>query len=248
MGGPKILEKPEKLFGDIWEEPRDRTGLQLVKDICPQGVQWNYMLADEARRSFVGLLSGQLPVELCRRYFDLIHDGTDWQRPESRTGMIPRRTGWMVSRGCACKYRYGGIEVTPQEFPAWMLELMEVVMPYCGLNEHHKWPNSCNLNLYEDGAMIVGWHADDERLFQGKHRDCRIVSLSLGARRKFEVRLNWPQDGERPHWQLSLSNGDLLTLEGMVQKHFQHRIPPEEDITKPRINLTWRWVVRHAPH
>eukprot|EP00971_Amphidinium_carterae_P050705 998363-Amphidinium_carterae.1 len=26
----------------------------------------------------------------------------------------------------------------------------------------------------------VGWHADNEKLFQGKFRDCRIISLSLG--------------------------------------------------------------------
>ena len=62
-----------------------------------------------------------------------------------------------------------------------------------------------------------GWHSDDERLFQGKFRDCRtvkdvpgvilsrtvsscvhpvsrIISLSLGATRKFELRRNWPED------------------------------------------------------
>ena len=27
----------------------------------------------------------------------------------------------------------------------------------------------------EDGEHSVGWHADDEHLFQGKHHDCRIM-------------------------------------------------------------------------
>ena len=29
------------------------------------------------------------------------------------------------------------------------------------------WPDSCNLNLYESGDHSVGWHSDDEFLFQG---------------------------------------------------------------------------------
>ena len=37
----------------------------------------------------------------------------------------------------------------------------------------------------KDGAMSVGWHADDERLFQGKASDIRIISLSLGCTRRF---------------------------------------------------------------
>eukprot|EP00419_Tripos_fusus_P030741 CAMPEP_0172768436 /NCGR_PEP_ID=MMETSP1074-20121228/184745_1 /TAXON_ID=2916 /ORGANISM="Ceratium fusus, Strain PA161109" /LENGTH=173 /DNA_ID=CAMNT_0013603837 /DNA_START=1 /DNA_END=519 /DNA_ORIENTATION=- len=38
-----------------------------------------------------------------------------------------------------------------------------------------------------------------------------------------------------------------MTMEGMVQKHYMHRVPKEDNIEGPRINLTWRWVVRHRP-
>merc|ERR1719506_1787897 len=119
---------------------------------------------------------------------------------------------------------------------------MEEVMPRCGLSNPDMWPTSCNLNLYEDGGMSVGWHADDERLFQGKFRDIRILSLSFGAARRFELRLNWPEQGVdsvRPTWRMKLNNGDLMSMEGMAQKHTQHRVPKEEHITQPRINLTW---------
>merc|ERR1711974_198328 len=92
----------------------------------------------------------------------------------------------MGASGCTCTYRYGGVEVAPQEFPPWMQELMQEAMPYCGFKTPTEWPNGCNLNLYEDGGMSVGWHADDERLFQGRFLDCRIISLSLGQKRKFE--------------------------------------------------------------
>lgn len=237
-------EKPEKLAGEAWEQPRETTGLKLIGESGDKA--WVYPLVDESRRSFVGFLRSQLSVADSQGFFQRIREGTEWKQPEGPMGALPRKTCFMVSNGCKCTYRYGGIEVAPQEFPPWMMELMQVTMPLCGLNEVRDWPNSCNLNLYDDGGMSVGWHADDERLFQGKFFDCCIISLSLGARRKFELRLNWPEEGERLLWQVFLGDGDLLTMEGMTQKHFQHRVPREDNVSAPRINLTWRWVSRHG--
>ena len=52
--------------------------------------------------------------------------------------------------------------------------------------------NSVNCNYYPVGVGI-GFHSDDEYLFDGLNRDCLIVSLSLGSAdgcaRKFQVRL-----------------------------------------------------------
>merc|ERR1719401_86438 len=36
-------------------------------------------------------------------------------------------------------------------------------------------------------------------------------------------------------------------MEGMTQKHFQHRVPRESGVAGPRINLTWRWILKHTP-
>eukprot|EP00931_Biecheleriopsis_adriatica_P025489 TRINITY_DN15630_c0_g1_i2.p1 TRINITY_DN15630_c0_g1~~TRINITY_DN15630_c0_g1_i2.p1 ORF type:complete len:126 (+),score=26.61 TRINITY_DN15630_c0_g1_i2:104-481(+) len=119
-------------------------------------------------------------------------------------------------------------------------------MPHCGLSENDM-PDSCNLNLYEDGTKLVGWHADDEELFQGKQRDCRIISLSLGAPRKFELELNWPEGDEQLGVHQILGDGDLCTMEGMTQKHYMHRVPEEDKAVGPRINLTWRWIAKHQP-
>merc|ERR1712087_601886 len=108
--------------------------------------------------------------------------------------------------------------------------------------------NSCNLNLYEGGGMSVGWHSDDEALFQARFRDARIISLSLGVRRTFELRLNWPEERELSEFRLGLGDGDLCSMEGMLQKHTQHRVPPEPFAgSAARINLTWRWIVKHGP-
>merc|ERR1711879_2259 len=128
-----------------------------------------------------------------------------------------------------------------------MNKLLQGVMPLCGIKSMSQWPNCCNLSLYEDGGAGVGWHADDESLFQGKFQDILIISLSFGVTRRFELRYNHPDAGTAEVHQFPLSSGDLMTMEGMLQKHMQHRIPKEANVAGPRINLTWRWVVKHTP-
>lgn len=243
-GGPP---QPDKFSTELWEEPRENISLKLISEIAPPSLQWNYVLKDDSRRSYAAYMSCPFTPEQCTKFFEDTRSGVEWKQPEGPQGPIPRKTAWMVSKGCCCTYRYGSIEVEPQEFPPWMVELMQSVMPLCGFPTQDMWPTSCNLNLYEDGGMSVGWHSDDESLFQGKFRDVRILSLSLGVARRFELRANWPGDGERPLRPLMLGNGDLCTMEGMTQKHFQHRVPKENNVQGPRINLTWRWVLKHTP-
>merc|ERR1712232_1114877 len=127
-----------------------------------------------------------------------------------------------------------------------MNDLFEVIMPLCGLCLSSEYPDACNLNLYENGGDAVGWHADDEPLFQGMHQDIRIISLSLGQDRTFELKRNWPEKDEGGEcFEVALGNGDVMTMEGMTQKHYQHRVPPADNVVGPRINLTWRWVLKH---
>lgn len=216
--------------------------------MSPAHIRWTYLLKDESRRSFAGYLKSPLTEDQCIDFFTQIRDGTDWKQPKNpKGGLMPRLTSWMVSKGCSCTYRYGSFEVKPQEFPKWMVDLMHAVMPSCGFAKMADWPDSCNLNFYEDGGSSVAWHSDDERLFQGKFQDIVIISLSLGATRKFELRLNWPEEGERRVQRMVLGSGDLMTMEGMTQKHLQHRVPRENNVEDQRINLTWRWIVRHTP-
>lgn len=243
---PVLMAEPDRYSEEAWEAPKSKVGLQLVKDRA-RTEKWEYPLMDESRRSFVGVLRCPFSQSERQAFFEWARDGTSWLQPDSRGIPMPRKTAWMVSSSCSCQYRYGGVEVPAVEFPPWMLRLMALVMPYCGFTKRAEWPDSCNLNLYEDGGMSVGWHSDDERLFQGTVQDICIVSLSLGMERKFELRANWPATGEVSFHNLVLGDGDICTMEGMLQKHYQHRVPKEERIDRPRINLTWRWVVKHNP-
>merc|ERR1712187_799723 len=141
---------------------------------------------------------------------------------------------------------------------------MNVCMPLCGFPKRDTWPNSCNLNLYEDGWGSVGFHADDEELFQGWYRDCLIISLSLGQARTFQVRRAWSPDtqsidnvddtvantdAQYQAWSLWLEGWELCTMEGMTQKYYVHSAPKDwwSESMGPRINMTWRWIVAHTP-
>eukprot|EP00929_Paragymnodinium_shiwhaense_P098772 TRINITY_DN60261_c0_g1_i1.p1 TRINITY_DN60261_c0_g1~~TRINITY_DN60261_c0_g1_i1.p1 ORF type:complete len:638 (-),score=124.24 TRINITY_DN60261_c0_g1_i1:39-1952(-) len=235
----------------IKEATRQEVGLRLVGDLAKlDGAAWEYPLMDEDRRCFVGYLRPKFSEELLTSFFERVKEGTKWDQPKDpRSGEpIPRKTSWMVSGKCSCTYRYGGVDVEPQQFPDWMRDIMKACMPLCGLEDEAKWPNSCNLNLYEGGSMSVGWHADDEKLFQGRYKDCLIISLSLGETRAFELRENDVGDEpeERSRVRLKLNSGDLCTMEGLTQKHYQHRVPKEK-LSGARINLTWRWVKKHRP-
>jgi len=241
----KILPDPLPLEkGQEGEKSRLEMGLELLGELAPPNLDWTYPLVDEQWRCFAGYLPNAIAKDKAKEMFNIIKDGTKWLQPSGRWGPLPLKTAWMVEAPCACTYRYGGAEVDPDPFPEWMFDIMKVCLPLCGLPKREQWPNSCNLNLYVDGGHSVGWHADNESLFQGTKQDIRIISLSLGQTREFALQAR----GCEMH-KLNLNNGDLCTMEGLTQKHYRHRVPKEPNTKKlkSRINLTWRWVVQHGP-
>lgn len=97
--------------------------------------------------------------------------------------------------------------------------------------------NSCLLNLYHDGSEGMAWHSDAEVDLK---KDGAIGSLSLGAERKFSFKHK--QSGGKVD--LLLEHGSLLVMKGKTQTHWLHRLPPSKQITAPRVNLTFRTIVR----
>ena len=166
----------------------------------------------------------------------------EWLQPEGRWGPIPRKTAWMVRQPCQCSYGYVGALSKPVPFALWVEEGLKLCMPLCGLDDPKDWPDSCNLNLYEGGGQAVGCYADDEHLFQGKLQDCKIIFLSLGCARRFELKFR-----DKPHESCTmvLGHGDTCTMEGMMQNHYLHRVPKVRKEDGTRVNLTWRWIKHH---
>ena len=68
------------------------------------------------------------------------------------------------------------------------------------------------------------------------------MDLAVGAKRTFELH---PKDNPFINTKLELEDGDLCTMEGLCQKHYRHRVPRQKGVEGPRINLTWRWILRH---
>lgn len=228
---------PEK---SLDEEPLKQGGvLGPVASRSGAGSGWVSVLHDSTRRSFVSYRPNPFTKEQLHRWFKAVRANLNWDRPEVNGRKLPRSACWLTAEGCSCTYRYSGTAWPSVEMSPWFIELTDAVCKVCGLNEL---PNSCNANLYEDGSESVGWHADDEPWFDAKHRDALIISLSLGAARNFLVR---PLSDQKDQTTLRLDNGDLCTMEGMMQKHYQHAVLPEPNCRSVRINLTWRWVVKH---
>ena len=195
------------------------------------------MLQDNMRRSFLSYKSNPFSGVLINSwYYDCINR-LPWERPWVNDKPLNRKACWLTLPGICTPYKYGGMEWPSHNMPGWFQAVTKHVMQECGVTQL---PNSCNANLYEHEEDVVGWHADDEPLFQATVQDALIISLSLGASRTFAYRLNTQPNLEHT---IRLKDGDLCTMEGMMQKHYKHAILKEKGKTEPRINLTWRWIV-----
>lgn len=185
--------------------------------------------------------------------FEVVKNQIQWTELYGGKNVI-RKTMWFVKEGCRCPYNYGQQQVEAQTFPPWFTAMGSRWLHCLNLRDQDKdgmFPDAANLNLYEDGEQQVAWHSDDEPLFRGKFQDTRIISVSLGCARKFQVGLRAPRRGGilKPEKgsvsNFSLGHGQLSTMEGLFQKHYLHQIAKSTTRTA-RVNVTFRYIVDHA--
>lgn len=141
-----------------------------------------------------------------------------------------RKVAWYGDR----KFEYTYSNVTKRALP-WtetLLELKAAVKKRTGETF-----NSCLLNLYHDGKEGMAWHSDGEKDLK---KNGAIASLTFGAARRFAFKHK--QTGERIT--VVLEHGSLLVMKGNTQMHWLHRLPPAIRVTEPRVNLTFRTIVR----
>eukprot|EP00928_Gymnodinium_smaydae_P055542 TRINITY_DN39058_c0_g1_i1.p1 TRINITY_DN39058_c0_g1~~TRINITY_DN39058_c0_g1_i1.p1 ORF type:complete len:447 (+),score=98.55 TRINITY_DN39058_c0_g1_i1:90-1343(+) len=220
---------------DYTEKLRSEESLSLIRDVSPVPWQWDYPVQDEQRRSFAGVLKRAFSEEKCKEWMEEICTKAPWMQLPG----VPRKTAWFVSSDCSdCPYRYSGLEYPATVFPPFMEEIRSEVCRLCGIPPED-YPNCCNVNTYEDHSQEVGWHSDDEVMFQGLAGDTRIVSFSLGTARDFCWRL---QGTEQTLGSASLGDGDIMTMEGHFQKHYKHSVPRSDSACGKRINFTFRWI------
>ncbi len=127
------------------------------------------------------------------------------------------------------RYRYSGVERVAHPWPAGFAALLDRLEARTGARF-----SFALCNLYPDGEVGLGWHADDEHDLV---RDAPIASISFGATRDFKLREG--RSGSAC-MTVPLESGSLLVMEGTLQRHYQHCVPPRLRCQEPRLNLTFR--------
>jgi alkylated DNA repair dioxygenase AlkB len=92
------------------------------------------------------------------------------------------------------------------------------------------------VNLYRDGRDSVAWHPDRNGRV---HRDPLVATVSLGARRRFQLR---PRGGGRIALTLEPGCGDLVVMGGACQHDWEHCVPKTARPVGPRMSVT----IRHS--
>ncbi|PZX55577.1 alpha-ketoglutarate-dependent dioxygenase AlkB family protein [Algoriphagus chordae] len=141
-----------------------------------------------------------------------------------------RKVAWYAEN--PFEYTYSNTTKTALPWTKELLELKALIELKTGETF-----NSCLLNLYHNGTEGMAWHSDGERDLK---KDGAIASVSFGAERKFAFK----HKASKETVSQILENGSLLVMKGSTQTHWMHRLPPTRLVSKPRVNLTFRTIVR----
>ena len=174
-----------------------------------------------------------LATEEAKFYFDTFLDNINWEHDRlfiyGKEIITPRKVAWFGDEGIT--YQYSQVTKTASPWTKELLALKSNIE-----KERNEKYNSCLFNLYPSGDVGIAWHADDEKELKAKGS---IISISLGAQRKFVVK----HKRTKEKIELQLEHGSLLEMKGEIQEHWLHSLPKTKKVQKPRINLTFRQVI-----
>lgn len=160
---------------------------------------------------------------------------TPWSQPQiklyGRSIAVPRLVAWYGD--VEASYRYSGLLHEPLPWTQLLTEIRERVQQQVA-----QMLNGVLLNLYRDGDDAMGWHSDDEPELG---QQPLVASLNLGAARRFDFRR---KGGSRIEHSIVLEHGSLLVMSGPTQHHWQHQIARSRKVSEPRLNLTFRQIIR----
>ncbi len=175
-----------------------------------------------------------LTIEEANYFYGVLFQEIEWRNDEAlifgKRILTKRKVAWYGD--LPFDYTYSKITKTALPWTSHLLSLKNLVERHCGETY-----NSCLLNLYHSGEEGMAWHSDGETDLK---KNGAIASLSFGAERKFAFKHKQTKE----KIELYLEHGSLLVMKGSTQRHWLHRLPPTKKITTPRINLTFRTIVR----
>lgn len=159
----------------------------------------------------------------------------DWQEETIRIAgverLVPRLIAWYGDNGA--EYQYSGVRHYPKGWTQELLQIKNRVEKLVGQKF-----NSALCNLYRDGQDSVAWHSDDELELGEKPV---IASVSFGATRTFQLK---HKTKPKLRHKISLTSGSLLLMKAGLQENWQHQVPKEPHITEPRVNITFRNIIK----
>ncbi len=175
-----------------------------------------------------------LNVHDCANLYNELLVNVPWKNDElvmfGKLIKTSRKVAWYGDEGKV--YTYSGKQKRPLSWSPELTKIKRLVEHATGFEF-----NSCLLNLYHNGEEGMGWHADNEPELGNQPM---IASLSLGATRKFSLKHN--TTGEKVD--IILESGSLLIMKGKLQHCWKHALPKSKKVKSPRINLTFRQIIR----
>lgn len=167
-------------------------------------------------------------------YFNKLLNTIEWKNDEAvifgKLITTKRKVAWYADT--RFEYTYSNITKTALPWTQELLELKSIIEEKT--NEKF---NSCLLNLYHTGEEGMAWHSDGEKDLK---KNGAIGSLSFGAERKFSFKHKRTKETVS----IILEHGSLLVMKDTTQSHWLHRLPLTKKTSKPRVNLTFRSIVK----
>jgi alkylated DNA repair dioxygenase AlkB len=167
-------------------------------------------------------------------YLEYLLRTIEWKNDEAvifgKRIITKRKVAWYGDRD----FEYTYSNTTKRALP-WTKELLELKAIL--ENRTGEKFNSCLLNLYHNGDEGMAWHSDGEKDLKANGA---IASLSFGAERKFSFKHKKTKETVK----VILEHGSLLVMKDTTQTYWLHRLPTTKLITTPRVNLTFRTIVR----
>ena len=167
-------------------------------------------------------------------YLDKLLSTIEWKNDEAiiygKLIITKRKVAWYGDPGLA--YTYSNTTKIALPWTKELLQLKTIVE-----EKTSEQFNSCLLNLYHNGLEGMSWHSDAEKDLK---KYGAIASLSFGAERRFLFR---HKKDKKTTVSINLEHGSLLVMKDTTQSNWLHSLPPTKQVTKPRVNLTFRTIV-----
>ncbi|KAB7504356.1 DNA oxidative demethylase ALKBH2 [Armadillidium nasatum] len=229
--------KQQKLSSNTSENLDSILG-ELIQDGFPN---WKKITAESLDLDYALIL----PAELATYLFNCLESSLEYFTGDlakikifGKVHDLPRKQVTFGDEGLT--YKYSGIVTPALPWPPIIASLKNFIYKLTGYNY-----NFVLVNRYKDGQDKIGEHKDDEKDLDP---DVPIASVSLGQERDFYFKhKDARNETKRDLGKVSmrLEHGSLLLMNKPTNQYWYHALPPRKGILKPRINLTFRKIIKN---